>query len=210
MGGSNRKPITREDLKVSTRNEYLNKETTNKDTKHYATFGGGCFWCTEACLQRVSGVTKVTSGYAGGHDENPSYKAVCRETTGHAEVVQVEYLPSVVTYTTILKAFFTSHDPTQLNRQGADRGTQYRSIILYHDEGQKKDAESLIGYLNDKVFGGRIKTELVPFEVFYPAEGYHQDYYRNNPYQGYCMAVVGPKLKKFLKAFKSDMWNDAN
>ena len=177
-------------------------------TKALATFGGGCFWCTEACLKTLQGVSKVTSGYAGGHKANPTYREVCSESTGHAEVVQVEYNPSVVTYLTLLKAFFKSHDPTTLNRQGNDRGTQYRSIILYHDEAQKAEAVRLVGYLNNKVYAGKVVTKIVPLEKFYPAEDYHQDYYLNNPNQGYCMAVVGPKLNKFLKEFKPEIWNE--
>ena len=177
-------------------------------TRSLATFGGGCFWCTEACLKTVKGVTKVVSGYAGGQKANPTYREVCSESTGHAEVIQVEYNPSVVSYLTLLKAFFTSHDPTTLNRQGNDRGTQYRSIILYHDQAQKTDADKLVSYLNTKVYGGKIVTQVVPFDIFYPAENYHQDYYENNPSQGYCMAVVGPKLKKFLKEFTPELWKE--
>lgn len=175
----------------------------NTGTK-LATFGGGCFWCTEACLKTVSGVSSVISGYAGGSKPNPSYREVCREVTGHAEVVQVEFDPSIVAYLTILKAFFKSHDPTQLNRQGNDVGTQYRSIILYHDEEQKKVAEGFVYGLNKNVYNGRIVTTVEPLTTFYSAEEYHQDYYSNNPNQGYCVAVVKPKLEKFLKEFKQD------
>lgn len=169
-----------------------------------ATFGGGCFWCTEACLKRVKGVKTIVSGYAGGPEVNPTYREVCSGKTGHAEVIQVEFDPSIVTYLTILKAFFKSHDPTQLNRQGNDIGPQYRSIILYHDEEQKKTAEAVVKHLNEEVWNGKVVTQVEPLEVFYPAEDYHQDYYENNPYQGYCVAVVSKKLKKFLKEFKQD------
>lgn len=175
-----------------------------QSTLKHATFGGGCFWCTEACLKTLKGVEKVISGYAGGTKENPTYREVCREVTGHAEVIQVHFDESTVSYLTLLKAFFKSHDPTQLNKQGNDVGTQYRSIILYHDNEQKAIAENLVDQLNKNVFKGRIVTQIEPFTVFYPAEDYHQDYYENNPNQGYCMAVVGPKLNKFLKEFKQD------
>lgn len=178
--------------------------TMMKPGMSLATFGGGCFWCTEACLKTVKGVSSVVSGYAGGSKANPTYREVCREVTGHAEVVQVAFDPSIVTYLTILKAFFKSHDPTQLNRQGNDVGTQYRSIILYHDDEQKEVAENLVDELNKNVYKGGIVTTVEELGTFYPAEEYHQDYYENNPYQGYCVAVVEPKLQKFLKEFKQD------
>ena len=169
-----------------------------------ATFGGGCFWCTEACLLRVKGVNKVVSGYAGGTDPSPTYKKVCDGSSDQAEVVQVTFDDSAISYLSILKAFFKSHDPTQLNRQGNDVGPQYRSIILYHDEEQKKVAQALIGELNTKVFGGKIVTLLQQYKQFFPAEDYHQNYFELNPGQGYCAGVVKPKVKKFLETYNPD------
>lgn len=166
-----------------------------------ATLGGGCFWCTEAVFERVKGVSKVVSGYTGGHVPNPSYEEVCEKTTGHAEVVQLTFDPMVVSYRQLLEVFFATHDPTTLNRQGADAGPQYRSAIYYHSDEQMQTAAAVIAELNASVFDGRIVTEVTPLDVFYPAEGYHQGFYRNNPMQGYCMAVVGPKVSKFRKQF---------
>ena len=163
-----------------------------------ATFGGGCFWCTEALLETLDGVHSVVSGYAGGHKENPTYKEVCAETTGHAEVVQVSYDASVITFNELLSYFWQAHDPTTLNRQGNDVGTQYRSVILYHDEEQKLAAESSKSQAAGS-FDDPIVTEIVKFEKFYPAEAYHQDFFRKNPNQGYCYFVIRPKLKKFGK-----------
>jgi peptide-methionine (S)-S-oxide reductase len=160
-----------------------------------ATLGGGCFWCLEAVYTRTDGVTSVTSGYAGGSTENPTYEQVCSGATGHAEVVQIEYDPEVISYRKILDLFWRSHDPTTLNRQGADVGTQYRSIILYHDEEQKKEAEqSLKAAQTD--YNSPIVTHIEPLQHFYPAEEYHQDYYAKNPTRGYCVMVIRPKLKK--------------
>lgn len=167
-----------------------------------ATFGGGCFWCLEACFQRVKGVTKVVSGYAGGQVQNPTYKQVCSGTTGHAEVTQVTFKESEVTYEGLLKAFFSMHDPTTLNRQGYDEGTQYRSVIFYHSPEQKEQAEKFIKALTEsKVFPNKIVTELAPMGTFYPAEDYHQDYYNSNPGDRYCVGVVNPKLKKFMEHY---------
>jgi peptide-methionine (S)-S-oxide reductase len=166
-----------------------------------ATFGGGCFWCTEAVFERVRGVSKVVSGYTGGHVENPTYEEVCEKTTGHAEVVQVTFDPAVVSYRQLLEIHFATHDPTTLNRQGADAGPQYRSAVFTHSDEQKRVATELIAELNQSVFGGAIVTEVTPAGVFYPAEDYHQGFYRNNPMQGYCMAVVSPKVAKFRKRF---------
>lgn len=166
-----------------------------------ATLGGGCFWCTEACMLRVKGVTKVVSGYAGGSDPTPTYKKICSGASDHAEVVQVTFDPSIVTYLTVLKAFFKSHDPTTLNRQGNDEGPQYRSIILYHDAEQKQTAQSLMAELNKQVYEGKLVTLLQQYSAFYPAEDYHQNYFELNPNQGYCAGVVRPKLKKFLDSF---------
>jgi peptide-methionine (S)-S-oxide reductase len=160
-----------------------------------ATFGGGCFWCTEAVLQRIEGVLSVTSGYAGGTKANPTYEEVCTGTTGHAEVVQVAFDPSMITYEEILDIFWQAHDPTTLNRQGADRGTQYRSIILYADGAQKKAAEESLAKAQKKL-KDRIVTEVVPLEKFWKAEDYHQGYYNSHGSEGYCRVVISPKLKK--------------
>ena len=170
----------------------------NNSDRHLATatLGGGCFWCTEAQYQLLPGVKQVTSGYAGGTKPNPTYKEVCTGETGHAEVVQVEFDPKVVSYEKILETFWEVHDPTTLNRQGADAGTQYRSIILYADESQRVAAEKSKAEAQ-KHFSRPIVTQIVPLAKFYPAEAYHQDYYRNNPQQGYCRAVIRPKIEKF-------------
>lgn len=162
-----------------------------------ATVGGGCFWCTEAVFREVKGVEKVVSGYSGGSvPGHPTYREVCSGLTGHAEVVQITFNPKVISYKAILSIFMTTHDPTTLNRQGADRGTQYRSVIFYHDEEQKQVAESVVkdmaAYYDDPVV-----TEIAPLEVFYEAEDYHQDYYENNQTQSYCSFVITPKLAKF-------------
>jgi peptide-methionine (S)-S-oxide reductase len=161
-----------------------------------ATLGGGCFWCLEAVYENVKGVKDVVSGYAGGHTENPDYRSVCSGATGHAEVVQITYDPSVVSYKDLLEIFWTVHDPTTLNRQGADVGTQYRSVIFYHDEAQKRIAEASKEEAQ-KRFRDPIVTEIAPLTKFWPAEAYHQDYFRKNPHQGYCQAVVAPKVEKF-------------
>jgi peptide-methionine (S)-S-oxide reductase len=161
-----------------------------------ATLGGGCFWCLEAVYQEVDGVESVVSGYAGGHVPNPSYRQVCNGTTGHAEVTQVTYDPSVVSYRDLLEIFFTIHNPTTKNRQGPDVGEQYRSIILYHDEEQKTTAASVIDALGDDVFEDAIVTEVEPLDTFYEAEEEHQDYYRNNASLPYCQSVISPKVAK--------------
>jgi len=163
--------------------------------REIATVGGGCFWCTEAVYQRSPGVVAVQSGYAGGQTADPTYHQVCSGATGHAEVVQVTFDPSLVSYAEILQRFFASHDPTTLNRQGADVGTQYRSIILYHNESQRGIAEAAVKAAAAE-FARPIATEIAPLEVFYPAEEYHQNYFNRNPYAGYCAAVIRPKLKK--------------
>ncbi len=168
-----------------------------------ATFGGGCFWCTEAVYAQIKGVESVVSGYIGGQVENPTYKQVCSGLTGHAEAVEITYDPTVVPYEKLLEIFFSTHDPTTLNRQGADVGTQYRSAIFYHDEEQKKVAQQVIIRLNAaKVFPSKIVTKLEPATVFYPAEDYHQDYFALNGYQPYCQAVIAPKVAKVRKVFK--------
>ena len=167
-----------------------------------ATLAAGCFWCVEAPLQQLEGIEKVVSGYAGGSDPNPTYRAVCTGSTGHAEVVQVTFDPSVVSFHDLLEIFFTIHDPTTLNRQGADVGTQYRSGIFYHSPEQKKVAEEVIAKFNaEKIWPNPIVTEVVPFEKFYPAEDYHQNYFVNQPMQPYCQAVVAPKVLKVRQKY---------
>jgi peptide-methionine (S)-S-oxide reductase len=162
-----------------------------------ATLGGGCFWCLEAAFQRLQGVESVVSGYAGGTVPDPDYRQVCAGTTGHAEVVQVRFDNAVIDFATLLRVFFTIHDPTTLNRQGADVGTQYRSVIFHHDPAQEQIARALIADLSAQaVWDAPIVTQVLPLPTFYPAESYHQDYYRQNPYQGYCQVVISPKLAK--------------
>ena len=160
-----------------------------------AILGGGCFWCVEAVYNRIDGVKTVVSGYAGGQKEDPTYEEVCSGTTGHAEVVQIHFDPKVITYEQILDLFWKAHDPTTLNRQGADVGTQYRSIILYNSEAQRGAAERSKARAA-ATFNGPVVTEIVPLSAFYPAEEYHQDYYRNNPHAGYCSFVIRPTLEK--------------
>ena len=167
-----------------------------------ATLAGGCFWCLEAVFDELNGVASVESGYSGGRVANPSYKDICSGMTGHAEGVQVTFDPSIVSYRDLLRVFFTVHDPTTLNRQGADVGTQYRSAIFYHDEEQKRVAEDVIREITaEKLWSNPIVTEVAKFEKFYMAEDYHQEYFANNPYQPYCMAVVAPKVLKFRKMY---------
>jgi peptide-methionine (S)-S-oxide reductase len=170
---------------------------TDSGRTEVATFGGGCFWCVEAVYESIPGVLSVTSGYAGGKTANPSYEEVCSGTTGHAEVTQIVFDPGVIRYEDLLDVFWEAHDPTTLNRQGADVGTQYRSIILYHDEAQKAAAEKSKAALSASgKYRNPIVTEIVPLTTFYKAEEYHQDYYRNNPNAPYCALVISPKLKK--------------
>ncbi|OUT69810.1 MAG: peptide-methionine (S)-S-oxide reductase [Planctomycetaceae bacterium TMED10] len=167
-----------------------------------ATFGGGCFWCTEAVFEQFDGVKKVVSGYAGGFLPDPTYKDICSGLTGHAEVVQVTYDPKKVSYPRLLEAFWQSHDPTTLNRQGNDIGTQYRSIILYHDQEQKEIAEDAMRKLDRaNIFRGPVVTEIAPLTTFYPAESNHQNFYQANKGMRYCQAVIEPKLKKIRKLF---------
>ena len=173
-----------------------------KENLRVATLAGGCFWCLEAVFDEVKGVESVESGYSGGQVANPSYRDVCTGRTGHAEVVQVTFDPGMVSYRDLLNVFFAIHDPTTLNRQGADTGTQYRSAIFYHDEEQKAVAEQLIKELNDQhIWDRAIVTEVTRFDRFYMAEDYHQEYYANNRFQPYCIAVVAPKVSKFRKHF---------
>ncbi|HEX9117205.1 MAG TPA: peptide-methionine (S)-S-oxide reductase MsrA [Anaerolineae bacterium] len=174
--------------------------TTAQDKKEIATLAGGCFWCLEAVYDDLRGVEDVVSGYAGGQVNRPSYKQVCTGTTGHAEVVQVTYDPQVISYRQILEVFFSIHDPTTLNRQGADVGTQYRSAIFYHSPEQRTIAERLIAELDAaKLWPGKIVTEVKPYTEFFPAEDYHQEYFARNPEQGYCQFVIAPKVAKFRK-----------
>jgi peptide-methionine (S)-S-oxide reductase len=168
-----------------------------------ATFAGGCFWCTEAVYAELKGVKSVTSGYLGGAVPNPTYKDVCTGQTGHAEAIEIKYDPAVVSFQKLLEVFFATHDPTTLNRQGADVGTQYRSGIFYHDDEQKRVAEEVIVKLDQaRVFPGPIVTEVTKASVFYPAEYYHQDYFAKNPNQPYCQAAAAPKVAKVRKVFK--------
>jgi peptide-methionine (S)-S-oxide reductase len=182
-------------------------QTTNMNSSanhlEVATVGGGCFWCTEALFQMLPGVKSVTNGYAGGTTEHPTYKQVCTGDTGHAEVIQITYDPKVVSYEKVLETFWEAHDPTTLNQQGADAGTQYRSIILYSNNAQKEAAEKSKAAAQ-KHFSRPIVTEIVPLTKFWPAEGYHQDYYRSNPNQPYCRAVIRPKVEKFEKKMKAE------
>jgi peptide-methionine (S)-S-oxide reductase len=167
-----------------------------------ATLAGGCFWCLEAVFEQLRGVAKVQSGYAGGHVPNPSYQAVCTGMTGHAEVVQVAFDPAVISYRDLLGVFFTLHDPTTLNQQGGDVGTQYRSAIFYHDDEQRRVAEEVLRELEaEHVFDDPIVTEIVPLPAFYPAEEYHKEYYRRNPNQPYCRAVIAPKVAKLRSKY---------
>ena len=167
-----------------------------------ATLGGGCFWCIEAIFRPLKGIEELVSGYAGGHVPDPSYKAVCTGSTGHAEVVQISFDPEMISFEDILEIFFAMHDPTTLNRQGADKGTQYRSTIMYHNEEQREQAEGVIArFTEEQVFDDPIVTEVVPLDIFYPAEDYHQDYFANNTYQPYCMAVIAPKVIKLRKKY---------
>ena len=167
-----------------------------------ATFGAGCFWCVEAIFTELKGVNSVVSGYSGGHVENPTYRAVCDGTTGHAEVAQIEYDPDQISFTELLEVFWKTHDPTTMNRQGADVGTQYRSAIFYHSDEQKGLAEKYKQKLNESgAYPNPIVTEITKFEKFYAAEDYHQEYYENNPNAGYCTYVIQPKVEKFRKVF---------
>lgn len=181
----------------------MNEQNTRLEI---ATFGSGCFWCTEAIFERVNGVTRVVSGYSGGTVDNPTYKDVCTGTTGHAECTQITFNPAIISYDELLEIFWKMHDPTTLNRQGNDVGTQYRSVIFYHNEGQKQKAEFYKNKLTEeKIWDKLIVTEITKFEKFYPAEDYHQEYYDNNPNQGYCAFVITPKVEKFEKIFKDKL-----
>ena len=188
--------LTRTEAKTS------QKENPMQNKTEIATLGGGCFWCIEAIYERVRGVIKVTSGYSGGHVENPTYEQVSTGTTGHAESVQIEFDPTVISYNEILDIFWQIHDPTQLNRQGNDIGPQYRSVIFYHDERQKEIAlKSKAELEKEKIFDKPIVTEITAFKRFYPAESYHKNYYDRNSDEPYCQLVITPKLQKFKKHF---------
>ncbi len=171
-----------------------------------ATFAGGCFWCTEAIFERLKGVKSVLPGYSGGTVSNPTYEAVCTGTTGHAEAIQVVFDPTLISYERLLYVFFKTHDPTTLNQQGADHGTQYRSAIFYHSEEQKKLAENLVEKLTkEKIYTNRIVTEIVPFEKFFEAEDYHKHFYERNKNNGYCQLVINPKLQKLAHEFIDEL-----
>lgn len=185
------------------------KETQKMENRkvEQLTFGGGCFWCVESCFNMLKGVESAVSGYSGGHTAHPTYEEVCTGNTGHAEVVQITYDPAVISYAQLMDVFFFLHDPRQLNRQGNDIGTQYRSVVFYKDEAEKNEAEKAIQL--SEVSGrwpGAYVTEVVPFKKFWPAEAYHQGYYTNNPTQPYCSAVVGPKIQKFRRHYSELGW----
>ena len=172
-----------------------------------ATFGAGCFWCVEAVFQELKGVMQVQSGYMGGDAPNPTYREVCSGTTGYAEVTQITFDPSVISYEELMEVLWTTHDPTTLNRQGADAGTQYRSAIFYHNESQKNQAEKSKAETAPKLWDKTIVTQIVPADIFYPAEDYHQDYYANNPNAGYCQIVINPKIQKVRTKFSDKLKN---
>ncbi|MCT3960516.1 peptide-methionine (S)-S-oxide reductase MsrA [Elizabethkingia anophelis] len=198
-------------LLVSCQGQEKRKSTVKQNKMEnklaYATIGGGCFWCVESCFNMLKGVDSVISGYSGGHKANPTYEEVCTGDTGHAEVVQIAYDPAVISYKQLMEVFLFLHDPTQLNRQGNDIGTQYRSVVFYNCEEQKKETEEALKESEAKQqWTGKYVTEVVPFEKFWPAEAYHQGYYKENPNQPYCSAVVGPKIQKFKKYFGEKGW----
>ena len=187
-------------------NDTIHTVSASDGTKEIATFGNGCFWCTEAIFQQLKGVSKVTSGYSGGHVENPTYEEVCSKTTGHAEAIQIEFDPAVITYDELLEVFWQTHDPTTLNRQGNDVGPQYRSVVFYHNETQKKKAEEYKAALDKSgAFSKPIVTSIEPFKNFYAAEDYHQNYFKLNGRAPYCQFVIKPKVEKSEKVFKSKL-----
>jgi peptide-methionine (S)-S-oxide reductase len=187
-------------------NEMVKMNENNNAKLEIATFGTGCFWCTEAVFERLDGVVKVISGYSGGHVKNPSYKEVCTGTTGHAEVTQIYFDPRIISYEELLDVFWYIHDPTTLNRQGNDIGTQYRSVIFYHDDNQKRIAEESKHKTEiSGIYKDLIVTEISPLINFYEAEDYHQDYFKNNPNQPYCSVVISPKLKKFTAKYQDKL-----
>jgi len=185
-------------------NHDINSQNTGK--MELATFGSGCFWCTEAIFEKVKGIESVVSGYSGGKVKNPTYREVCTGNTGHAEVVQITYNPEIIAFKDLLKIFWKMHDPTTLNRQGADVGTQYRSVIFYHTDKQKEIAETYKKRLDEaNIYKKPVVTEIIFFESFYKAEDYHQEYYENNKFQPYCSFVITPKLEKFKNVFKDKL-----
>ena len=193
------KPVVKEEFKEPVKVKV-------KQGMEVATFAGGCFWCTEAVFLEIKGVEKVVSGYIGGKTKNPTYKDICTGETGHAEAIQITFNPNEVAYEDLLEVFFGTHDPTTLNRQGADVGTQYRSEIFYHSEAQKTKAENYIQLLEkEKLYNKKIVTKVSSATVFYPAEDYHQNYYNQNSSQGYCQMVIAPKLEKLRKYYKSKL-----
>lgn len=175
---------------------------TVNENLEIATFGAGCFWCVEAVFQDLKGVHKVSSGYMGGHVDNPTYKMICTGETGHAEVAQVTFDPSIISFETLLDVFWTTHDPTTLNRQGNDSGTQYRSAIFYHSDEQKASAEASLKRVNASTFDGKIVTEITRVSKYYEAEDYHQNFYKDNPNYGYCRVIIDPKIKKLQSKFE--------
>ncbi len=193
---------------MAMRGQQTNKNNIQMDNNatKLATFGTGCFWCSEAIFDQLKGVEAATPGYSGGSVSSPTYKEVCTGETGHAEVIQIIYNPNVITYKELLEVFWKTHDPTTLNRQGADVGTQYRSVIFYHDADQEKEARSYKKALDEAgIWSNPIVTEISPAVVFYPAEDYHNDYYANNPANGYCNFVITPKIEKFKKVFSEKL-----
>jgi peptide-methionine (S)-S-oxide reductase len=181
-------------------------EERSEGSLEVATLGAGCFWCVEAVFQRLHGVEKVVSGYSGGHLESPGYEQVCSGNTGHAEVCQIHYDPYKISFRELLEIFWMTHDPTTRNRQGNDIGSQYRSVILYHNERQKQEAEEVAAKLEaEKIWNHPLVTEIIPFTRFWPAEGYHQNYYNDNSDKGYCSLVIAPKLKKFKDKFRDKL-----
>ncbi len=184
----------------------LTRRMNNAPSTALATFGNGCFWCTEAVFEQLKGVVRVESGYSGGHVKNPSYREVCEGTTGHAEVLRIEYNPQQISFGELLEVFWNTHDPTTKDRQGNDVGPQYRSVVFYHDDTQRQTAEAYLKQLEASgVFKAPIVTEISPLTNYYPAENYHQEYFRNNPNQGYCAVVIRPKVEKFRKQFAAKL-----
>lgn len=194
-GTSKQQPIEKKEMNI------------NQDNLKQLTIGGGCFWCVESCFNMLKGVQSVISGYSGGQKKNPTYEEVCTGTTGHAEVVQITYNPAIISYDQLMEIFFFLHDPTQLNRQGNDIGTQYRSVIFYSNNTEKVEAIQAIQKSEASgKWTGKYVTEIAPFEKFWPAEAYHQGYYNSNPNQPYCSAVVSPKIAKFKEYFGKKGW----
>jgi len=195
------------ETRVKSQDEVGREEEVRSSGKlEEATFGSGCFWCSEAVFQRIRGVESVVPGYSGGHVKNPTYQQVCTKTTGHAEVVHITYDSRVVSYKELLEVFWKSHDPTKLNKQGIDKGPQYRSVIFYHNDEQQELAEYYKKELDkEHIFSHKIVTEIAPFKEFYPAEDYHQNYFNNNPSEEYCQTIIGPKVNKIKRVFKDKL-----